>query len=1001
LRFVHPEAVFSRQSIHIKSGLNLNVVVSIEFVDNPFNKDGEIIMYKRLMIQNNPGFIYALIIVFLLIFSGLTFPVVSASGTITVTAPIANENWQRGRTKTITWNSTGSVGSTVDIDLYKNDIYNREIANATSNDGSYSWSIPTDLDAELNYTIKITSCTDSMIFDFSGAYFSIGLDKLEFSGYTWVVRDTQGVTQGPGPNYFSSSPENVWLDSEGKLHLKITNRNGVWFCAEIYSEDSFGYGTYTFFTDSRVDIIDINSVLGLFTYLDDTNETDIEFSRWGWVDGKNAGYTCQPWQTQGNSHNYDLILPTDYSTHSFNWQSDYIQFRSLYGHFYVPPTQDYVIQKWNYTGPDIAAESTERAHMNLWLMGGLDPSDGQEVEAVISKFNFTESFTVLDPQDTPAPPLNLNSELYPSAIQSDVRLVWDASSDDGAGDMDVSEYVIYRSKDIMGPYSNIATLPATASPSYTYIDSGAGDGDLNNYFYKVHAIDYLGAEELNVNRVAKWTTQLDVGWNIFSIPVLQNNSARTEVLTTIEGNYTSIQSYDPGKSNPWQHWHMGKPDPLNTLTDIEYGKGYYIEMKVQDHLVTVGEVPGEHDIELAYGWNLIGNPFITSLSVQDADLPSEIDLVGYYEKSTLNNEFKRYDPIGKSGDTIELKPGKGYWAHSKTDLIWTVPFESIREPIPLSQVQYWAYQIQKINEPGVENALAGSNYDMLVLEPTRTDWSSSDRDFDTKAMVERLKATNASDGVHGKLILAYIDIGEAENWRWYWNWSKDWPQGEPKPADWPDFIVYHDPDGWEDCYPVAYWDPEWKDIIIYGNNHSSAPFGNYNSAIDEAIKDGFDGIYLDWVEAFEDTYVKEAAVAAGVDPQMEMINFISEMRDYAENRNPNFLIIQQNAASLCDGHSELFTKIDAFAQEAIWYDGDATDDWNDTFGYDIINDPSLTDYYLDYLVQYKAAGTPVFNCEYALSYSADAYTNSYDNGFIPYCSRRSLSKLTTTPPPGY
>jgi cysteinyl-tRNA synthetase len=323
------------------------------------------------------------------------------------------------------------------------------------------------------------------------------------------------------------------------------------------------------------------------------------------------------------------------------------------------------------------------------------------------------------------------------------------------------------------------------------------------------------------------------------------------------------------------------------------------------------------------------------------------------------------------------------------------------QPLSLSQIKYWAYQIQDISVDGAVDNLANSHYDMLVIEPTRTDWSSSDRDFDTKGMVERLKNTKASDGIHRKLIIAYIDIGEAEDWRWYWTWSKDWPQGQPLPADWPSYIVTHDPDGWEGNYPVAYWDGNWKDIVIYGQNQDSRPYGDYNSVIDEVIKDGFDGIYLDWVEGFENSDVMTEAQNQGKNPAVEMIHFIQEMRSYAEQRVSNFIIIQQNAAALIEGHTELLSKIDAISQEAIWYDGDAYDDWNATDGYDIPNDSSLVNYYTGYLDQYLAGGIPVFNVEYALNYADDAYNKSYTKGYIPYCTRRSLSALTTTPPQGY
>ena len=66
-----------------------------------------------------------------------------------------------------------------------------------------------------------------------------------------------------------------------------------------------------------------------------------------------------------------------------------------------------------------------------------------------------------------------------------------------------------------------------------------------------------------------------------------------------------------------------------------------------------------------------------------------------------------------------------------------------------------------------------------------------------------------------------------------------------------------------------------------------------------------------------------------------------------------------------------------------------------------MNDLALTNYYIGYLNQYLNASVPVFNCEYALSYASTAYANAANKGYVPYVTRRSLSRLTTTPPPGY
>jgi cysteinyl-tRNA synthetase len=325
-------------------------------------------------------------------------------------------------------------------------------------------------------------------------------------------------------------------------------------------------------------------------------------------------------------------------------------------------------------------------------------------------------------------------------------------------------------------------------------------------------------------------------------------------------------------------------------------------------------------------------------------------------------------------------------------------------PLTLDEVQFWGYQIQGIDADGAIDSLAESRYDMLVLEPTRTD--AELLDFDTKAMVDRLKATKAHDGIHRKLIIAYVDIGEAEDWRWYWTWSKEpenvqIPEETNLPHDWPEYIIARDPDGWVGNYPVAYWNSQWKDIIIYGENQEPAGARDYTSTVDELMLDGFDGIYLDWVEGFENEHVIAAAEAKGLDAAAEMIAFIGEIREYAQERNPGFVVIQQNASALIDGRENLLDYIDGIAQEGVWYDGGATDDWDELEDY-WKTEAQLVGEYVGFLDQYLDADVPVFVCEYALEHNADdAYQRAAEKGYVPYVTRRSLGRLTDTPPPGY
>lgn len=207
---------------------------------------------------------------------------------------------------------------------------------------------------------------------------------LYFSGYSWLVGTSANATQGPGPNYFSDSGENVWLDTNGKLHLKITNINNRWNCAKVSLMQSFGHGRYLFLIDSRIDNLDKNVVAGLFTYASDTQEIDIEFSKWGVEGGTNSQFTVQPASVAGNKKAF-LYSQTDaLSTHWFNWQSGQIDFASFAGHSTVLPATSKIAQQWSYTGASIPPDTNETVNLNLWLYKGVPPSNNQPAEIVIS-----------------------------------------------------------------------------------------------------------------------------------------------------------------------------------------------------------------------------------------------------------------------------------------------------------------------------------------------------------------------------------------------------------------------------------------------------------------------------------------------------------------------------------------------------------------------------------------------------------------------------------------
>jgi hypothetical protein len=205
---------------------------------------------------------------------------------------------------------------------------------------------------------------------------------IQFSGYTWDVKDSSGGRVGPGPNIFSGS--NVWLDAAGRLHLRITKIRGRWTCAEVINTQSLGLGTYTWVVESPVDVLDPSVVLGLFTYSDDPayhhRELDVEYSRWGnAADTTNGQYVVQPYDHAGNRVRMTVAAGAAPTTHGFTWGTAAIDFFSDRSSL---PT-------WRYAGPDVPQAGSESARINLWLFRGAAPTNGRSVELVIRSFAFT------------------------------------------------------------------------------------------------------------------------------------------------------------------------------------------------------------------------------------------------------------------------------------------------------------------------------------------------------------------------------------------------------------------------------------------------------------------------------------------------------------------------------------------------------------------------------------------------------------------------------------
>jgi hypothetical protein len=210
-------------------------------------------------------------------------------------------------------------------------------------------------------------------------------NKIQFADHDWLVRDSRDRPVNPGLNLFDHN--NVWADGNG-LHLKITNEQGHWRCAEVFTEDSLGDGIYKFVLDPNSVTLDPNIVLGMFTWDEfaphyANREMDIEISRWGAVDNNNAQYVIQP----SLLHRFNIGPRNVPITHILDWSFDAAAFQSFYG-LTLPPAQHDFIDAWSYSGNAVPRPGKENIRINLWLLPGFAPPDENGAEVIVKNFEF-------------------------------------------------------------------------------------------------------------------------------------------------------------------------------------------------------------------------------------------------------------------------------------------------------------------------------------------------------------------------------------------------------------------------------------------------------------------------------------------------------------------------------------------------------------------------------------------------------------------------------------
>lgn len=276
----------------------------------------------------------------------------------------------------------------------------------------------------------------------------------------------------------------------------------------------------------------------------------------------------------------------------------------------------------------------------------------------------------------------------------------------------------------------------------------------------------------------------------------------------------------------------------------------------------------------------------------------------------------------------------------------------------LKSVRSWGYQLRRINF----DQMAQSAHDLVVTEFALSKALRFERAFTRE---EIARARMKPDGSR-RIVLAYISIGEAERYRPYWD--RAWEE----PGKAPEWLGPMNP-RWIENYPVRFWDPEWQRLMVEGSS----------SYLAQILGQGFDGIYLDRADVFQEWRQERPQV------EKDMVAWVQRVAQVARAERPDFLVVLQNAEELL-AHKGVLAAIDGIAKEDL------------LFGLDFAagaNPPDEVQASLGPLRRAKKAGKAVFVVEYVDDAPKIERLSSFarKEGFVPHVADRTLWRLNEPP----
>ncbi|MFN3640994.1 MAG: endo alpha-1,4 polygalactosaminidase [Flavobacterium sp.] len=203
-------------------------------------------------------------------------------------------------------------------------------------------------------------------------------------------------------------------------------------------------------------------------------------------------------------------------------------------------------------------------------------------------------------------------------------------------------------------------------------------------------------------------------------------------------------------------------------------------------------------------------------------------------KKVMVSEFIHHDDDIE--DAMEKNLSEGFVSFIRTKENYhyksvpeTVQNENDKDISKLADIENYLYLINNSEYNTKEEfikSIENNNSDLIIMDLYYLSFPFNKED------IQRLKIKKNGGK---RLVISYINVGAAENWRTYW--QPEWKKGNPK---W----LKKNYKGYDNEIIVEFWHTAWQKII----------FGNKDSYLQNIINVEFDGVYLDNVEAYYTLY---------------------------------------------------------------------------------------------------------------------------------------------------